>query len=180
MKKISNVAVFGNVGGLKVIKPLKLTGITGGGIKQMNLMPEALREWARRIGEKRAKRVWRLMRKGAVGTLPELCAWDWLDSHGAKFEAQSFQMGGRSASGGGAVVDFVVWSGCGVYMWRIQGEYWHQGEAVERKDEVQKANLRRVKVGGLPVIAVLDLWENDVYDRYPEVFEKAEVGEELR
>ena len=164
------------------MEPVRLEGkVTGGGIRQLNVMPEALRDVARRIGNERARDVWRLMRQGIVGSLPELCTYHWLERHKLTFEFQSHQMGGRRQSGG-AVLDFLIagLAAGGWYVWRVQGEYWHQGEAVERKDEVQKMALARLKIGGLPVMAVVDLWENDVYDRYPEVFELAEAGIGLR
>jgi len=50
----------------------------------------------------------------------------------------------------------------------------------KRQDEIQKIRLAKLKIGGIPVVAVVDLWENDIYDRSPEVFELAEAGLELR
>lgn len=182
LRKISRVGRSGRVGGLAAVKPVKLEGgVTGGGIRQLNVLPPALREMARRIGNRRARDVWGLMRKGVVGSLPELCTYHWLERRKLTFEFQSHQMGGRRRSGG-AVLDFLI-SGLtagGWYVWRVQGEYWHQGDAVERKDEIQKIRLARLKIGGVPVVAVVDLWENDVYDRSPEVFELAEIGVGLR
>lgn len=182
ISKISRVGRSGRVGGLAAVKPVKLEGgVTGGGIRQLNVLPPALREMARRIGNRRARDVWGLMRRGVVGTLPELCTYHWLERRKLTFEYQSHQMGGRRQSGG-AVLDFLI-SGLaaeGWYVWRVQGRYWHQGAEVERKDEIQKINLAKLKIGGVPVVAVVDLDEHDLYDDYPQVFWDAEIGKSSR
>ena len=182
--KLGRLAKVGRIG---LMSPTKRTAgmdlpVRGGqGVEQLNLVPEQLAVAARRIGEKRARRVWKLMEKGVQGTLPELLTYDWLERQKLGFQFQSGQMGGRRTSGG-AVVDFIVdgLAADGLYIWRVQGEYWHKGPAVERKDWMQKARLLRLKIGGVPVVEVVDLWENDVYDRYPEVFRRAEMGMGLR
>jgi hypothetical protein len=162
-------------------EPPDLDRLTGGGIEQLQVLPPALMEVARRVGTRRAEDVFELRRQGVVGTVPELIAYEWLQSRGYAFEFQSSQLGGRRRSGG-AVVDFVIQdlSPNGVMMWRIQGEYWHQGPDVERKDEVQRVRLLNVRMGGRPVAAVVDLYESDIYDRYPEVMLRAEAGMQLR
>jgi len=185
--KISRVARLGRIGvraprePVGILPPLEAGSLTGGGVRQLNLMPKGLRAIARRIGEKRARRVWRLQKKGVEGTLPELITYDWLERRQWVFEFETSALGGRRTSGG-AVLDFLIYglSANGLYVWRIQGEYWHQGPEVERKDFAQAARLLRVRIGGVPIVAVVDLWENDVYDRYPAVFEKAEMGVGLR
>lgn len=183
MKKISRVAKLGRIGGTKPALPVGVMRVegTGGGTRQMNLLPEQVRVWARRIGDKRAKEVWRLTRAGVQGTLPELLTYAWLQRRNIAFEFQTAALGGRQTHGG-AVLDFLVsgLSSNGLYAWRVHGEYWHTGPDVEEKDFVQACRLLHIKVGGVPIVAVVDLWENDVYDRSPEVFEKAEVGMGLR
>ena len=179
--KVGKIARVGKIGLRGRVKPARVEeGITGGGIKQLDTAPEGLREVERRIGQERARRVWKLMGR-VTGTLPELCTYDWLERRKIAFDFQSAQMGGRLISGG-AIVDFVIseLSSNGLYVWRVQGEYWHQGPDVVLKDETQRARLLRLKIGGVPVVGVVDLWENDVYDRYPEVFTRAEFGVELR
>lgn len=179
--KLARVAKVGKVG----LRPLhkvgvtRVAGLTGGGVRQLDLVPEQLRVVARRIGDTRAKRVWKLMQR-VQGSLPELCTYDWLERRKLGFQFQSGQMGGRRMSGG-AVVDFIVdgLAADGLYVWRVQGDYWHQGIEVERKDDVQKMRLLRLKIGGIPVVAVVDLWESAIYDRYPDVFRQAEMGMEL-
>jgi len=182
--RIGKLARVGRVG---LRSPVKRVGVdlgrklTGGGVEQLNLVPEALRVWARRVGETRARRVWKLMQRGIQGSLPELCTYDWLESRKIVFQFQASLMGGWMMSGG-AVVDFLIsgLSANGLYVWRVMGEYWHKGPDVERKDWVQRSRMLRLKVGGVPVVAVVDMWENDVYDRYPEVFRRGEVGIGLR
>lgn len=183
MKKLSRIARVGKIGAAKPSKAVgavRLEG-TGGGVRKLDLMPEAMRAWARRIGEKRARECWNLAQKGVQATLPELCAYAWLNRRGIAFEFQTSLMGGRQTSGG-AVIDFLVMglSSNGHYVWRIQGEYWHTMPEVELKDFVQAARLKRLKVGGIPIVEVVDLWENDVYDRHREAFEQAEAGMGLR
>jgi len=171
------VARVGKVGRVSARRGVELPALTGGGVRQLDVMPEQLAEVARRIGEKRARVVWKLRQSGIVGTLPELCAYSWLDKRKIVFEFQSSVMGGRRISGG-AVLDFLIYglSANGVLIWRIQGEYWHTGPDVELKDRVQAARLRNLKIGGVPVVGVVDLWENAIYDDYPSVFQKAEMG----
>lgn len=187
MAEITKIPKIGKIGKIGTERARRRVApdegpVTGGGVRQYDLVPEALRPLARRIGMKRARAVWRLKQRGVLGTAPELLAYQWLSGRRwLTFEFQSSQMGGRLVAGG-AVIDFLI-SGLaadGLYVWRVQGEYWHQGEAAEAKDEGQRVRLLKLRIGGLPVVAVVDLWENDVYDRFPEVFEKAEMGIGLR
>lgn len=184
IKKWPRVGKVGKVGlrsAVKASRGVKLAALTGGGVKQLNVMPEQLALIAQRIGDRRARDVWKLKMKGVQGSLPELCAYEWLEKRKLVFEFQTSLMGGRRVSGG-AVMDFLIYglSANGIMCWRIQGEYWHTGPDVERKDFVQKARLRGLKIGGVPVVEVVDVWESDVYDRYPEVFVRAEAGIGLR
>ena len=181
--RIGKVAKIGLKGPTRAYKPDVGGGRAAGAALQMNLVPEELRVWARVVGETRAREVWDLTQKGIVGTLPELCTYVWLEKRKIEFEFQSHQMGGRSGAGGGAVVDFVLYnlSSNGYYCWRIQGEYWHTfAPEVVAKDQAQADRLRQLKIGGVPVVGVVDLWETDVYQRYPAVFESAEMGVGLR
>jgi len=181
IRKFPKVSRSGRVGRRTRVGVVELDAVTGGGIRKLDLMPEGMRAWARAVGMERARAVWRLRGRGVVGTLPELCAYHWLESRKTRFEFQSAQMGGRTIAGG-AVVDFVIFglSANGIYIWRVQGEYWHKGVDVEQKDFVQAARLMRLKIGGVPVVAVVDLWEGDIYERFPLVFKQAEFGVGLR
>jgi len=178
---LSRVGTIGGLSGRKAVGvDLPATGPRGD-TGLLDTLPAGLRQAAARVGERRAMAVWRLQQRGITGTLPELLTYDWLDGRpGVSFEFQSSLLGGRRVRGG-AVVDFLIsgLSGEGWYIWRIQGDYWHQGAAVELKDQTQKARLASMKIQGLPVVAVVDLWEADIYDRMPEVFMQAEAGLEL-
>lgn len=182
MRKISRIARIGKVGLLRGLDPIKPPPpvVEGGAPRQLDALPEGMRDIARRVGDKRAKRVWKLMQRGIVGTVPELCIYDGLEQRKVSFEFQSSQMGGRHWLGG-AVVDFILYniSPNGIYVIRVQGEYWHEGEATERKDEAQRVRLLRHKIGGVPIVKVIDCFENDIYDRWPEVLDLAIMGEEI-
>ncbi len=152
----------------------------GTGTRQVTLVSPEEAELAQRIGQERAQRILRLRGKGIIGTVPELATYDWLENRGFSFEFQSSMLGGQYMHGG-AVVDFLVAdiSRMGWYVWRVQGQYWHQGLEVGVKDESQKARLRRAWIKGIPVVEVVDLYERRILDDYPDVFEKAEAGVEL-
>jgi len=147
----------------------------------MLLVSEELAAMIRLIGEERARRVMALRQRGLAGTLPELCTWDWLERRELPFESQTVALGGRRERGG-AVLDFVVGglAADGLYVWRVQGEYWHAGPEVERKDQAQAERIKGMRIGGIPVVGVVDLWETDIYHRYPAVYWWAERGESLR
>jgi len=193
MRKVGRVARIGAIKPLDLRRPEaadwapaeRETGLptrlqAGGGVRKVELDPPELTLAAEAIGRERAQRVWRLREKGAVGTLPELCTMEWLERKRTPYEFQSAQMGGRRIAGG-AVIDFLVdISAAGWYVWRVQGEYWHSGMETEARDEAQAERLMRLRIGGRPVAAVVDLWELDIYDRYPTVFELAEAGVGMR
>jgi len=151
----------------------------GGGTKQLDTTPPQLRRLERRVGHRRAERVWEVMQK-VEATIPEAIAYAWLEDRDYRFDFQSSQLGGLWVRGG-AVVDFVIYdlSHEGVYFWRIMGEHWHEGDRKEHADQLQKGQLLGIRVGGLPVVAVVDLWENSLYDDWPRCLELAEMGEEV-
>ena len=178
------VARVGIINPMTPIKPMRLGRVRGGtrGVQlQLDLMPEDMRQAAARIGTDRARDVQELRDRGVEGSLPELCAYDWLESRKLAFDFQSAQMGGRRVRGG-TVVDFIIYglSGNGVYIWRVQGDYWHSSRESQSNDAELARRLRRLKIGGEPVAAVVDLWESYIYDRYPEVFQLAEFGVGMR
>lgn len=159
------------------IEPPQIAGPRG-----IDLMPPRLDDMVRVIGYRRARRCWRLIKNGIVATLPELCTYDWLESRPwLTFDFQTSLMGGRHELGG-AVADFIIsgLSAEGLYVWRIQGEYWHTGREKMLLDEEQKIRLLQYTFRGIPIVMVVDLWENDIYHKYPRVFELAEYGVGLR
>lgn len=187
MKRISKVGKIGALTPTPHPQPLSHKGrgatfrVTAGGTRLLDTLPAELEEVEQRIGRSRAMAIWRLQRQGITGSVPELLTYDWLKGRPFDFEFQSAQMGGRMRAGG-AVIDFLIrgLSANGLYVWRVMGEYWHASPEVQRKDEEQKRRLGRMTIGGAPVAAVVDLWEDDIYERTPEVFERAEGGEGLR
>lgn len=152
----------------------------GRGVRQLDTAPPQLQRLVRRVGRERADRIWEVMQE-VTATIPEAIAYAWLQDWKYSFDFQSSQLGGLWVRGG-AVVDFVIYdmSFEGVYFWRIMGEHWHQGSRKQHADQLQKGRLMALRIGGMPVVAVVDLWENDLYDRWPEVLELARMGEELR
>ena len=181
---VRKVARVGIINPSRPIKPMRVGRVSGGtrGVQlQLDLMPEDMRAAAARIGTDRAREVQELRDRGIEGSLPELCTYEWLERRKLAFDFQSAQMGGRRVRGG-TVVDFIIYglSGNGVYQWRVQGDYWHSSRESARNDAELARRLRRLKIGGEPVAAVVDLWESDIYDRYPRVFQLAEFGEGLR
>lgn len=188
MQKISKISKVNRIG---VMRPGRIDAVLPGakraGAKQVDLMPEEIKAMIPIIGETRARAIFKLMQQGVQGTLPELSAYDWLEKKHVNFAFQSPLLGGR-AQHGGAVIDFLLYdlSPQGYIIFRIQGDYWHagigragSGTATVAKDDIQKARLRATKVGGVPIIDVVDLWESRILGDWPRVFIAAEAGLEL-
>lgn len=154
--------------------------IRGAGLRKLNTAPPEMQRLVRRIGRRLADAVWEVQQK-VTATAPEAIAYHWLESWHYRFDFQSSQLGGLWVRGG-AVVDFVIYdmSHEGCYIWRVQGEHWHQSKAKQNTDRLQKDRLAHLMIGGMPVAAVVDLWEFDLYDRYPYVLEMARMGEQIR
>ena len=176
MKKLRKISRIDKIGAYKPRTYMDLS-VTGGGVKKLSLVPAELNEMIGIVGERRAKQAWELKKAGIAGTLPELLTYQWLLDGEYTFEFQRI-VGGMS--GRPIVPDFIIFnmSYNGVYIWRVQGEYWHSS-TVEH-DRIQKEYLRAMKIYSMPVVAVVDLWETDCYDRYPEIYLQAEQGYGLR
>lgn len=131
--------------------------------------------------EKLAKKVHKLAQQYPVATVPELVTYEWLERSGYPFQFQLWLYGGRRApSGQGLVPDFVVTPGGAPIVWQVQGEYWH---SIQRKgDRDKSANLRMLaaSIKGRKVSAVVELWEDDIYHRRPQIFLSALQGIGLR
>ena len=180
-KKVARVGIINPTTPIKPMRSGRVSGGTRGVQLQLDLMPEEIRALAARIGTDRAREVQELRARGVEGSAPELCTYDWLESRKLAFDFQSAQMGGRRVRGG-TVVDFIIYglSGNGVYIWRVQGDYWHSSRESASNDAELARRLRRIKIGGEPVAAVVDLWESDIYDRYPVVFKLGVFGVGMR
>lgn len=145
----------------------------------------ALTELTRRLGDAAlAKRIRVLQAQyGGVssGTVPELVTYDWLQRSGYRFIFQAELYGGR-ATAGGILPDFIVETGAGSgAAWNIQGEYWH-GKTQEKaqSDAAEVLRMIGLVVQGIRIDKVLYLWEQDLYDKRPQVFQYAVAGIALR
>lgn len=123
---------------------------------QQEAEDKRLKQWARLVGEDRARAALELARtRSRKRTLPELLAERWLMDRGMRYRAQYPLIWARP--------DFVIWGAqvAGALVWEIQGEYWH-GASVG-KDKARKEKLLQSVIEGMPVMAVVELWEKDIY-----------------
>jgi hypothetical protein len=142
-------------------------------------LDHTLVELERRIGARNAKIVRRWQKRGVRGTSPELLVYDWLYRRRLQFEFQSSLFGGRKIRGG-LVCDFVVWMGTSPMAWRVQGEHWHSSAADKAHDKANRYRLLRSSYMGRHFIAVVDLWELDIYRACNRVCEDATRGRNWR
>lgn len=181
------------VGGLKKLKSfgrLKFSSsIAGPGSGRrvgqiIQLVPEEEQDLIRKLGgNSEAKRIAKriISYKGVYPTAsyPELISYDWLSRNGVKFTFQAHLFGGRSVKGG-LVPDFIVQRGGFADVWQIQGEYWHSQFGSRIKDESAKLRYRGQYFDGARIERVLNVWEDDIYQKRPHVFMWALNGMELR
>ncbi len=141
---------------------------------------DALRTLELRIGDAAlAKRVQRLQAKHPVGSVPELIVLDWLERNNWQHIYQHSLFGGRSLRGG-LLPDFVVFTGGSAAVWQVQGEYWHSTKL--KGDRDRNVNLRMLgqEVDGVRIEAVVEMWEDDIYRKRPQIFYMALAGIGLR
>lgn len=145
---------------------------------------EDLRELIRLVGDERlAKRIQALKAIFPTGTTPELIVLDWLQKQpGVRFQYQVALFGGRRAPAGvGLVPDFVVWIDASNAMaWNIQGEYWHGLAYGKQRDELARIRMLGASVGGARIQAVIEIWENDLYQKRETTLRYAMAGVNLR
>ena len=130
--------------------------------------------------DKLVKRIMRFMEKFPQATTPEAITYLWLEDNGHKFFFQLEMFGGRRRSGG-IVADFVVpVHGGSAYIFAVQGEYWHTMLQKHMSDE--RANILPIgqTLFGYRIEKVIELWENDIYHKRPQVFHLAMAGIEMR
>lgn len=161
-------------------EPVNFSPLTGGGVASVSLVDEQFQRMASLVGEHRARRVRKLQERGIIGTLPELIAYDWLESHNHNFRFQTSMMGGIFEAGA-ALVDFAISSidPSGYHLWRIQGTYWHSRPENTERDKLQKLRLEKAMLGGAPILAVTDIWEHQLYRDPERVLEAALYGIEV-
>lgn len=143
-----------------------------------------IKELRRKLGddpqtERLIKRLVALRQREPLASLPELIAYDWLERKQIPFEYQGSAFGGRIFRGG-QVPDFVLPQGGQALCWRIQGEYWHSQPGAKERDLAAKLRLLGGTIEGMRVWAVVDVWEDDVYERREQVFRLALAGIGLR
>lgn len=129
--------------------------------------------------EKLARKLVKLQAKFPVATLPELVAYEWLQRRNIPFSFQVELFGGRRVRGG-LLPDFVIEQGATALAWQIQGEYWH---SVGLKDDADRTNNLRMLgqvVDGRRIEQVVELWENDIYQKRPQVFNMGLAGIGMR
>lgn len=155
LTKINKLAGFGK----RKVKPPEAT-LRPRGAEDTDL-PEDIRALIPRMGERQARIVWQWRKKGLRASAPEALVYDWLTKKNVPFEFQSSFFGGRIYRGG-LVNDFALYHlPQGVMIWRIQGEYYHA--PTREKDEANKQRLLMSRVKNRKVVAVVDLWERDLY-----------------
>ena len=148
-----------------------------------NLTNEEENLLTRRLGgrpadAKLAKRIIRYKGVYPTASYPELVTFDWLDSQGVKFTFQAHLFGGRSTKGG-LVPDFVVQHGGFAHVWQVQGVYWHSQLGNRTKDEISSIRYIGQEFGGNRISKVINLWEDDIYQKRPQIFLWALSGLEL-
>lgn len=128
------------------------------------LVDDELASLARTLGSERfAKKILTMKKKEEYrnATFPELVAIEWLTRHTIKWGFQVWALGGRKVVGG-QVLDLIVDAGRGVYVWEIQGNYWHNRPGKVQLDRAQKLALLGIHIWGKPVLKVIELWESRI------------------
>lgn len=126
-----------------------------------------------------AQRIVGLAQKFPRATVPELLVYDFLTTGQHVFLFQQPVKGGRTEKGG-LVPDFLVREPEGWVVWNVNGEYWHSGEPDKGRDNILASALVGTYVEGVPIKDLVVLWESDVYNRRPDIFNRALIGEGLR
>ena len=143
-------------------------------------LPDEVRTWATKMGERMARIVWKLKQSGVVGSALELIVYHELERKLGKqpssvWSFQSSQFGGR-AFRFGLVLDFTILVGAGVGIIRCQGLYWHTRGESEAQDRAHKFRLLRSRIMGRKVLWVADIWETAAYRHPSKVVEDALHG----
>lgn len=112
------------------------------------------------------------------GTIPELVVYDWLTENHISFSFQAFVYGGRNKRGG-VVPDFLVWPGGRGMAWFIDTNYWHSLPEKQASDAADRLRILGAVIEGIRIEKVVTLWEDNVYQQRPIVFQLALAGVEL-
>lgn len=130
---------------------------------------------------KLTKQVMKLMQEFPAASLPEMVTFQWLQREGTTFDYQGKLFGARAVKGG-LVPDFVIATPAGdAVIWQVQGEYWHSQSVKQgRADRVNNLRMLGQVIAGLRIRAVVELWEDDIYNRRPLIYYQAMAGYGLR
>ena len=132
--------------------------------------------------EKVARAIVNLKKTWPRGTVPELLTYNWLEANSYDFSYQAAAFGGRLS--GGMMPDFIIKVGGKGLAWLVQGSYYHsvhfqRAHAQDDRDIVAELRLKGQYVGGVRIESVVSLFEEDIYDRRPDVFNLALGGQNL-
>ena len=149
----------------------------------LDLVPEEEKNLIRRLGgdseaRRLAKRIIKYKGVYPTASYPELITYDWLDENGVRFIFQAHLFGGRSLRGG-LVPDFLIQRGGFLTVWQIQGVYWHSQFGSRQRDDNAKLRYLGQEFNGNRINSVLNIWEDDIYEKRPQVFLWAMSGLEL-
>jgi hypothetical protein len=151
-------------------------------VGEWDVSDTTVNDLARRLGGDRAlaSKIVALQRKFPRGTVPELVVYDWLRRQGYSFAYQVELYGGRRFEGG-LVPDFVLFQDrTNADVWQVQGEYWHSISRKGFKDKGDNWRMLGQIIQGATVKRVIELWEDDLYLKRPQVFYLALAGLSLR
>lgn len=143
---------------MKAIKPIKVAEPFKDLSEVIKDDEQLFKSWADRVGENRAQQalaVWR--RRTGSSTLPELLAESWLMARGIRYETQ-FDLGW-------ARPDFVLFDvvQAAAAVLEVYGDYWHGRPEAVGHDAMRKAQLLTTTARGMPIRAVVEIWESDIY-----------------
>ena len=112
-------------------------------------------------------------------TVPEAVVYDYLKLTGRTFFFQAPVFGGRGQKGG-LIPDFLIDNGGKWMVWNVQGEYWHSEGLNAGKDKSFRYRLLGSIVMGMKVQSVVELWEGDIYNDRPAIWQLAWGGRGMR
>lgn len=142
-------------------------------------LPEEIQQLIPKMGERNARTVWKWKRRGLQATAPEILVYEWLTGRKIPFTFQSSQFGGRTFRGG-VVHDFMLQVGGGVMVWMVQGMHFHSSASQRQHDQIIKIRTKASRPNGQKVLAVVELWEADLYKNVNRVCREALRGRGLR
>lgn len=108
-------------------------------------------------------------------TLPELMAVEWLLRNNVDFYFQQLASGGKTVKGG-RVPDIVIPMGATCLVILVQGSYWHPSAYQELMTRII---IMSSTIAGMKPWAVVQVWEEQIYDDQDYVMSVAMQGVEL-